>query len=506
MRRLGEALGPRCASWRRASVADQCQHPEDAECLPAMPLEAHDFAGPWTRRRRRRGARTMTCLQQPPGAGSCILIPLSARGRTLGVLTLLMTERSGRDYTSSDLRFFEVFAGRVALALDNAGLFVELQTMEAQLSGALGSLSEAVTIQNVHGNLIYANQAAAEMMGLATPSEVLAQPSDALVARYDFYHEDGSRLDPQEFPGRRVLAGGEAESLVMRVFDRQTGEQAWRLTKASAVTDSAGRVTMVVNVIADITAVKRAELAQRLLAQAGELFSSSLELKDDPATRRRPVRAPARRLVHGARGRRAAPVSRVGGGCAHQSRAGHACPGYAGALPGRGGRSRRPCRGLPDRSGALRKCHYRPDARRGRKGRAAPGGDARTRALRHLDPAADDAGHDGRGADARQRRVTAGASRITKSTWRPNSRAGRQAPSKPPGSTRNGPGSPPRCKRACYPTTLPALPGWTAASLYLPAGQEDRVGGDFYEAIRWTRIPGCWSSATSPVAVPRRRR
>lgn len=66
----------------------------------------------------------------------------------------------------------------------------------------------------------------------------------------------------------------------MRVVDRDTGEQAWRLAKASAVRDSAGRLTMVVNVIADITAVKRAELAQRLLAQAGELFGSSLQLDD----------------------------------------------------------------------------------------------------------------------------------------------------------------------------------------------------------------------------------
>jgi serine phosphatase RsbU (regulator of sigma subunit) len=66
----------------------------------------------------------------------------------------------------------------------------------------------------------------------------------------------------------------------MRVVDRQTGEQVWRLAKASAVRDSAGELTMVVNAIADITAVKRAERAQRLLAEAGDVLSSSLELRD----------------------------------------------------------------------------------------------------------------------------------------------------------------------------------------------------------------------------------
>jgi PAS domain S-box-containing protein len=209
-----------------------------------------------------------------------IVIPLRARGRILGALTLLMTGHSGRAYTAGDLEFFEVFAGRVALALDNAGLFVELQTMEAQLSAALGSLTEAVTIQNPQGELIYANQAAAEMMGSGTPAEVVAQAGAELVGRYDFYHEDGTALAPGEFPGRQLLAGAEPGPLVMRVVDRQTGEQRWRMTTASAVHDSAGGLQMVVNVIADLTAVKRAEFAQRLLARAGEVFNSSLELQD----------------------------------------------------------------------------------------------------------------------------------------------------------------------------------------------------------------------------------
>jgi PAS domain-containing protein len=209
-----------------------------------------------------------------------IVTPLSARGRTLGALTMLVTEHSGRTYTCNDLEFFDVFAGRVALALDNAGLFTELQTMEAQLSVALGSLSEAVTIQNPQGNLIYANQAAAEMMGFVDPSQVLAQSGDALVGRYDYYRADDTPLDPAEFPGRQVLAGGSPEPVLMRVVDRETGEQRWRIAKASAVRDSGGRLRMVVNAIADMTPVKRAELAQGLLARAGEVFPSSLDLQE----------------------------------------------------------------------------------------------------------------------------------------------------------------------------------------------------------------------------------
>jgi PAS domain S-box-containing protein len=207
-----------------------------------------------------------------------VVVPLVARGRPLGALSLVVTDQSRRRYRTADLEFVRVLSGRVALALDNAGLYTELQTAEAQLTAALGGLAEAVTIQNPHGNLIYANQAAADILGAETPQQVLEQPADALVGRYEMFHEDGSPLDPAEFPGRRLLAGQEAAPVVMRVVNRESGEQRWRLVRASAVRDRAGELTMVVNVLSDITAVKRAELAERLLARAGEVLGASMDL------------------------------------------------------------------------------------------------------------------------------------------------------------------------------------------------------------------------------------
>lgn len=207
-----------------------------------------------------------------------IVIPVSARGRILGALTLLVTAHSGRSYTAEELRFFEVLSGRVALALDNAGLFTELETMEAQLTTALGSLTEAVTVQNAHGTLIYANQAAAELLGYATPQELLATPAAEVAQQYASFREDGAPLRAEDLPARRLMQGEEPGPLTVRVVDRRTGEQRWRLTKSSAVRDSAGQVRMLVNVIADITAAKRAELVQRLLGDVGEALASSQDV------------------------------------------------------------------------------------------------------------------------------------------------------------------------------------------------------------------------------------
>lgn len=56
------------------------------------------------------------------GLRSAITVPLKARGRKLGALTLLTAE-SRRTYDATDLRFAEEIAGWAALAIDNAQLY-----------------------------------------------------------------------------------------------------------------------------------------------------------------------------------------------------------------------------------------------------------------------------------------------------------------------------------------------------------------------------------------------
>ena len=207
---------------------------------------------------------------------SAIAVPLRTRGRTLGTLTFVVTAQSHRTYGADELEFAEVLSGRAALALDNAGLSSELESAEAQLTAALGSLAEAVTVQSRTGALVYANKAAADALGYESPEQLLSSPPAEVVSQFESFREDGSPLRIEDLPGRRVLAGEEPEPLVVRAVDKRTGEERWRVTKATAVRDRTGQVQLAVNVIEDVTQVKRAELAQRLLAEAGEVLASSL--------------------------------------------------------------------------------------------------------------------------------------------------------------------------------------------------------------------------------------
>src|SRR5205085_881873 len=57
---------------------------------------------------------------------SAALLPLRARGRTLGALVLALSD-SGRQFTPADLGYAEDLAGRAAIAIDNARLHREVQ-------------------------------------------------------------------------------------------------------------------------------------------------------------------------------------------------------------------------------------------------------------------------------------------------------------------------------------------------------------------------------------------
>jgi serine phosphatase RsbU (regulator of sigma subunit) len=51
-------------------------------------------------------------------------------------------------------------------------------------------------------------------------------------------------------------------------------------------------------------------------------------------------------------------------------------------------------------------------------------------------------------------------------------------------------------QRGLLPPPLPHIPGWSIAAMYQPAGAENEVGGDFYDAFR---VPGGWMLAVGDV-------
>jgi serine phosphatase RsbU (regulator of sigma subunit)/ketosteroid isomerase-like protein len=74
------------------------------------------------------GTRDLELLRRL-GPRSAVTVALNARGRVTGTLTLGVAW-SGRRYRREDARFAWILSGRVALALDNSGLFADLEQAE----------------------------------------------------------------------------------------------------------------------------------------------------------------------------------------------------------------------------------------------------------------------------------------------------------------------------------------------------------------------------------------
>lgn len=224
----------------------------------------------------RRMARSDEDLEFLRGLGVCstIVVPIRARDRNLGALTLIAAW-SRRRYGADDVRFAQILASRIGLALDNAGLFSDLESIERRMDTVMAILDEAIIIHGADGELVFANPAAAEMLGFETSEDAVATPAAAIRGRFVIRDEQGNEVPEEDLASQRVRAGESPISQTLRATDRETGQERWTRSKAQAIVGPAGEVLYSVTAIEDITDVKRAEFANRLLARTGELVTHS---------------------------------------------------------------------------------------------------------------------------------------------------------------------------------------------------------------------------------------
>jgi PAS domain S-box-containing protein len=157
---------PRVLRTGRAEVVPA---PDDL-ALPAMADEAEQLAA-----------------LRETGLGSSLSVPMTTRGRTIGVLTLAATAGPGRRFGAADLPLAEEIAGRAAVAVDTARLYAAEQRARqaaerasariARLQGATRALAEALTLEEVAAAVvdqgITALGADAGSLALATPDRAL---------------------------------------------------------------------------------------------------------------------------------------------------------------------------------------------------------------------------------------------------------------------------------------------------------------------------------------------
>lgn len=203
--------------------------------------------------------------------------PLQAGGRSWGTLALALGP-SRRRYTDADRGFADLVAGRVAVVLQNAGLARAAAEAERRMTAALDTLGEAVTINGPDGRTVYVNQAAVELLKAESVEELTRAEVGEISARFLMLDEAGRPVGIEQLPAFRAL-GGEPDPppLLVRNIVRATGEERWLINKVTVLRGPDAAVDRVVNVIEDVSDVKRAERAQRLLADVTRELSDALD-------------------------------------------------------------------------------------------------------------------------------------------------------------------------------------------------------------------------------------
>jgi PAS domain S-box-containing protein len=229
-----------------------------------------------------RAEEHLTLLREL-GFSSAMIVPMIARRKTLGVIILISAE-SGHRYGESDLKLAEELARRAALGVDNARLYeeaqreiserewahAELRSSRDELAVILEGIADGVTAQEPAGGVIYANDAAANMVGYPSGRAFVEASWQEVMERFEVLDEEGRPFPLEKLPGRRALQGeeGAEEVLCFRVV--ATGEERWSIVKAMPVFDSGGRVRMAVNIFRDVTERRRAEEERARLASIVE--------------------------------------------------------------------------------------------------------------------------------------------------------------------------------------------------------------------------------------------
>ncbi len=152
--------------------------------------------------------------------------------------------------------------------------------VQDRLSAVLANLAEAVTVQDLSGRVVYANQAAADLFGVPGARELVAASVEELAARLTITGEDGREVPVEDLPGPRILAGQlDPPAVLVRVCQHASGRVTWHTVRATAVHSRRGVLRYAVNVLDDVTVVKRAEMSQRVLAEAGAVLAGPLDVR-----------------------------------------------------------------------------------------------------------------------------------------------------------------------------------------------------------------------------------
>ena len=215
-------------------------------------------------------------LIQKIGFRSVIIVPLAARGRIIGAITLVTTTESGRLFTEADLQLALDLGQRAGLAVDNARLYDDAQQQRQQLLVTLTSIGDAVIATDAEARVTFLNPIAESLTGWSA-AEANGQPLGAV-----FNIANEATRAPVESPAEKVLREGKIVGLANHtILLSRNGAEIPIDDSGAPIRDAKGNISGVVLVFRDITARRMVEQARADLLRQEQLARKNAEAANE---------------------------------------------------------------------------------------------------------------------------------------------------------------------------------------------------------------------------------
>jgi PAS domain S-box-containing protein len=174
-------------------------------------------------------------------------------------------------------------AGASAIARDVSDvvrLEEEVQRSNDRLDAILESASEGMLVLDQGGRILYANVAAAIMIGFESVPALLAATPEQFIRSFSVMEEDGTPMKPDQMAGRRALRGERPPPMIERYRVLATGEERYSVVHARPMFDEKGAVRFAVLTIRDVTEQHREHDRLQFMEEASAILASSLDYDD----------------------------------------------------------------------------------------------------------------------------------------------------------------------------------------------------------------------------------
>jgi PAS domain S-box-containing protein len=196
------------------------------------------------------------------GMTSVLIVPLNARGRTFGAITMIAAE-SQRHFVEDDLRLAEDLARRAAVAVDNAQLHRALGESEARFRSLVEQSPVSTVVFDAQGRPLEANPAFERLFG----ANLTQAPENYSV------FDDPQLQQSGLLPDIRRAFAGEHVTLPATRYDTAltsttgTGNVFWAEAVLYPIQDASGNLVRVVMLQRDVTEKIEAE-SKRVATEA----------------------------------------------------------------------------------------------------------------------------------------------------------------------------------------------------------------------------------------------